>query len=235
MDDKIRVIVVEDDPDLCDTLVDFLTLSGMEATGVNSGLEFYKVMAQNSFTVAVLDVGLPDQSGYVLAEYVRSNYAMGIIIQTAHGETEERLQGYESGADVYMVKPIDCRELLSAIKNLSLRIGNNKPAVAQEIKNSLWRIQSASWTLLSPRNDKIPLTSKEMAFISILARSAGEMIRRQSLLAELGYNDDEYANRAMDSLVRRLRRKIETGSDTDSPIKTAYSGGYSFSAPIVIE
>lgn len=234
MDDKIRVIVVEDDPDLCDTLVEFLILSGMDVTGVNSGLEFYRVVAKSSFTVAVLDVGLPDQSGYVLAEYVRRNYAMGVIILTAHGEAEERLKGYESGADVYMVKPIDCRELASAIKNLSLRISRINTDSSLAADDNFWRLNTKSWTLLSPNNESITLTAKEMQFIASLAKSSGEMTRRQHLLVELGYSDDEYANRAMDSLVRRLRRKIETATSVQPPIKTAYTGGYSFSAPIVI-
>ena len=234
MDDKIRVIVVEDDPDLCDTLVEFLTLSGMEVTGVNSGLEFYKVVSLNSFTVAVLDIGLPDQSGYVLAEYARRNYAMGIIMQTAHGEAEERLKGYESGADVYMVKPVDCRELASAIKNLSLRIGRTSKDNSTTADSNSWRLNTKTWLLLSPNNESITLTAKEMQFIATLAKCSGEMIRRQHLLTELGYGDDEYANRAMDSLVRRLRRKIEAVTGVQPPIKTAYTGGYSFSALINI-
>ncbi|NJD90630.1 MAG: response regulator transcription factor, partial [Geobacter sp.] len=149
MNDKISVIVVEDDPDLCETLVEFLTLSGMEVTGVNSGLEFYKVVAQRNFTVAVLDIGLPDQSGYVLAEYARRNYAMGIIMQTAHGEAEERLKGYESGADVYMIKPVDCRELASAIKNLSLRISGAGNDNSPLVDNNAWRLNTKSWILLT--------------------------------------------------------------------------------------
>ena len=227
------MIFVEDEPDLCDTIVEFLNLSGMEAIGVNSGLEFYKAMAHGHFTVAVFDVGLPDQSGYVLAEYARRNYAMGVIILTAHGEAEDRLKGYESGADVYMVKPVDCRELTSAIRNLCSRLGNHDTKQIATIENNSWRLDRESWVLLTPKNEKITLTSKEMQFISILARSAGTMVRREFLLTELGYNDDEYANRAMDSLVRRLRRKIETQTSIPSPIKTAYTGGYCFSAPVL--
>lgn len=234
MDEKVSVVLVEDDPDLCETLVEFLTLSGMEVTGVNCGLEFYKVMGKNNFSVAVLDVGLPDQSGYVLAEYVRRNYAMGIIILTAHGEAEERLKGYESGADVYMVKPIDCRELASAIKNLTSRIVRIRPDISPPADDGSWQLNTKTWTLLSPNNETIPLTAKEMQFISSLAKSCGEMTRRQHLLTELGYGDDEYANRAMDSLVRRLRRKIETATSAQPPIKTAYTGGYSFSASIIV-
>lgn len=233
MNDKIRVIFVEDDPDLCDSLVEFMELSGMEAVGVNSGLEFYNCMAKKVFDVAVLDVGLPDQNGYVLAEYARRNYALGVIILTAHGEADDRLKGYESGADVYMVKPVDCRELAMAIRNLCSRL-NSAAAQKAQPDSSSWLLDNGSWTLRSPKGDTITLTAKELQFITILSREAGNMIRRQHLLGELGYGDDEYANRAMDSLVRRLRRKIETATGTPPPIKTAYTGGYSFAAPVVI-
>lgn len=231
MNSKVGVIIVEDEPDLCDSLVEFLNLSGMEATGVNSGLEFYKAMARTSFDVAVLDVGLPDENGYVLAEYVRQNFAMGIIILTARGEAEERLKGYEAGADVYMVKPIDCRELVSAIRNLCCRLGGTT-AKSPASENQTWQLNSGAWLLLSPKKEEIPLTSKEFKFLSILAKTPGDTIRRQQILTELGYGDDEYANRAMDSLVRRLRRKIEAGTNAQSPIKTAYTGGYCFSARV---
>lgn len=232
MDNKIRVILVEDEPDLCDSLVEFLELSDIETTGVNSGIEFYRSMAQNRYTIAVLDVGLPDQSGYLLAEYIHKNFAMGIIILTARGEADERLKGYEAGADIYMVKPIDSRELVTAIKNLSHRLQTGRRRQSEDSDSRSWLLDNHSWNLLSPNNERIHLTAKEFMFISILAAHAGEMVRREHLLGEMGYSDDEYANRAMDSLVRRLRRKIETGTGCPSPIKTAYTGGYCFAAPI---
>lgn len=234
MNEAIRVIIVEDEPDLCDSLVEFLNISGLEASGVNSGLEFYKAVARTQFHVAVIDVGLPDEDGCALAEFVRRNFAMGIIILTARGAAEDRLRGYEAGADVYMVKPIDCRELVSAIRNLSLRLAIPDKESPAPPDSSSWRLNTKSWNLFSPNNANITLTAKEMQFIASLAKASGEMIRRQQLLAELGYSDDEYANRALDSLVRRLRRKIEAITGLHPPIKTAYTGGYSFAEPIVL-
>lgn len=234
MSDKVRVIIVEDNRDLRESIVECLNLAGLDAGGVGSCLEFYRALAESSFSVAVVDVGLPDQSGYVLAEYIRKNTAMGVIILTARDAVEDRVQGYNSGADLYMVKPVDCRELAAAITNLAVRLGDRIPETGRTMAPESWHLVRPSWRLVPPAGSAIPLTAKEMQFMECLALSPGKPVRRDTILAALGYRDDEYANRAMDSLVRRLRRKIEEGLCLPSPIKTIHAVGYCFSAPIVI-
>jgi len=234
VESKIRVILVEDNRDLRESLAEFLNLSGHDAAGVGSGLEFYRVLAESSFSIAVVDLGLPDQCGYVLVEYIRKNTAMGVIILTARGTVEDRIVGYDSGADLYMVKPVDGRELASAIANLAARLGNRVPKGGVTPASDTWRLVRQSWRLLPPAGPAILLTAKEMQFMESLALEAGAAVRRDTLLVALGYRDDEYANRAMDSLVRRLRRKVEEVASVHPPIKTVHAVGYCFSAPIVV-
>jgi len=232
--ESVRVIIVEDDRELRESLVDYLNLNGFAARGVGSGLEFYRALTNASYAVAVIDVGLPDQSGFVLSEYVRKNTAMGVVILTAWDTINDKLQGYGSGADLYLVKPVDCRELSSAIRNLAARLDGHAPSSVPASAPGEWRLVRQAWNLVTPDGLSIQLTAREMKFLTCLAEIPDKPVSRGALLAILGYTDDEYANRAMDSLVRRLRRKIEVLSCQTSPIKTVYSIGYSFSAPIVI-
>lgn len=140
MDPGIRVIIVEDDRDLRESLVEYLSLDGHDVTGVGSALEFYQALASSTFMIAVMDIGLPDQCGYVMAEFVRRNTPMGIIILTARSSIEDRVNGYRAGGDLYLVKPVDCRELSAAITSLAerQRPGHHLPRRRQKMRHGLW-------------------------------------------------------------------------------------------------
>lgn len=226
------VIIVEDDIDLRESTVEFLNLHGFDVTGVGSGIEFYQALTKRSFAVAVLDLGLPDQSGYVLAEYARSNTAMGVIILTARSGAEDRLQGYHCGADIYLVKPVDCRELAAAIKNLSKRLSQTGTTISAADKSEPWLLDCNAWFLTTPEQEIITLTAKEFQFIACLASGAEQRASRHEILDKLGYTDDEYTNRALDSLVRRLRRKIEEKTAASDPLKTIHAIGFCFTEPL---
>lgn len=234
MDRNVRVIIVEDDRDLRETLVEYLSLKGFDACGVGSCLEFYRSLAGPPFAVAVIDLGLPDQSGFVLAEYIRRNTEMGVVIVTARDALHDRLQGYQSGADLYLAKPVDCRELSAAIRNLARRLSKRSLSAPRELPPGSWRVARESWQLVTPSGVPIRLTAREMQFITSLAGTPDQPVNRSALLALLGYPDDEYTKRAMDSLVRRLRRKIEAVSGHPSPIKTIHGFGYSFTASVTV-
>jgi len=233
VEQKIRVIVADDDSELQEGLVEYLHQAGFDAYGVGSGLECYRALAGIPFNVAVIDVGLPDQSGFTIAEYLREHTTMGVIIMTARDGMEDRLQGYDSGADLYLTKPVDCRELAAAIRNLAVRLAEHALSPDREPVADAWTVAWRTWHLVTPAGLPIPLTAREMKFVSCLAEAPGQTVNRDRLLVELGYRDDEYANRAMDSLVRRLRRKIEEVSGLSSPIMTVRSVGYCFPAAVV--
>ena len=131
MNTSTRVIIVEDDQDLRESLVEFLNLAGHDVSGVGSGLEFYQAIAASSFAIAVVDVGLPDQCGYVITEYIRKNPAMGVIMLTARDAIEDRVRGYDAGADLYMVKPVDSRELGAAITSFKVNEAGLQKALAR--------------------------------------------------------------------------------------------------------
>lgn len=235
--ESYRVILVEDDIDLRDSISEYLTLSGMEVTGVGSCLDCYNALKHADFQVAVVDVSLPDQSGFVLAEYLRANTNLRIIILTARKSLEDRVQGYSSGSDIYLVKPVDTRELLAAIKSLAGRQRHYLRGEGPQhlpAKTGTWQLHKGAWTLTTPEGTKMELTSKEFRFLEALIEIPERPVGRDRLISLLGYSDDEYANRAMDSLIRRLRRKIEERTENPAPIKTVHSIGYCFTASAVI-
>ncbi len=232
-DDTIHILLVEDDLDLRTSMAAYLTLAGFTVTGVGSCLECYAALPKTSYSVAIVDVTLPDQSGFVLAEYLRANTVMKIIILTALLGVEDRVRGYTAGAHNYFVKPVDAQELLAAVN--SLVAGERQKHPDNISSNSeAWHLHRKAWQLKTAAGAVIHLTSLELQFIELLACKAGRVVNRDLLLASLYNRSDEHSARALDSLVRRLRAKI-TNTGQDSPIRTAHAVGYCFSALITID
>lgn len=224
-----QIILVEDEPDLRNTLAEYLTQVGFEVTAVSNGLKFFHALAEQQFAAAVIDLGLPDLDGLQLVDYLRNNSAMRCIILTARTSIVDRVSGYNSGADIYLTKPVDSRELAAALTRLIQR-GRQDVSSAR----NHWRLNSLGGTLITPASVVISLTAKEMDFLHCLGQASGETVSRTAILDNLGYQNDEFSNRALESLIRRLRRKIESVCGS-SPILTRHAVGYSFSAPLVIE
>ena len=241
MSDGRRVIVVEDDKDFRDSMVEYLLLKGLDVTGVESALEFYASMSLQKYDLAVLDIGLPDQNGLVLAEYIRNNTEMRIVILTAQSSLESKINAYTLGADIYMVKPIDFSELSASIYSILRRLeaslglpqsrGSAEPV--SEKQKTRWRLVRSNWTLCSPEGEEIKLTAKEFDLFEQLALSSNAVVLRQDFLTALGYENNEHGNRSLDALVHRLRLK-KSGLKYTIPIKTSHGSGYSFAAPITI-
>jgi two-component system, OmpR family, response regulator len=231
---KTRVILVEDDGDLRESLVEYLNLAGYQVEGIGSGLEFYRNLALHPYDIAVVDLRLPDQDGVVLVEYARKNSDMGLIILTALDAVEDRVNGYEAGADIYLVKPVDGRELAAAIASLANRRRESSTG-ATSAALLCWQLDLGAWTLTAPIGACATLTGKEMQFMTQLAESPGQPVSRETILLSLYSSQDEAAGRALESLVRRLRAKIAVAAGPTSPIKTFHAVGYSFTADLLVK
>ncbi|MBN1928729.1 MAG: response regulator transcription factor [Chlorobiaceae bacterium] len=237
-----NIIVVEDDSDFRESLVEYLSLAGFSVAGVSSALEFYNGITRQSYQIVVLDIGLPDQNGLVLAEFIRNNTDMRIIMLTAQSSLDSKISAYHAGADIYLVKPVDLAELTASIRSLLGRIGAvmeppaaaKGPAAAPSPAMAVepgWTLSRHECSLLSPQGSKVSLTSKEFDFLEKLAASPYQVVERQELLKTLAYDNDELGNKALDALIHRLRRKKEY-LDLRIPLKTIHGVGYSFAAPI---
>lgn len=230
------VVIIEDDKVLRESLVECLELNDFRVVGVENALEFYNLISTLPPAVAIVDVGLPDQSGFVLADYIRRNTRIRIVMLTARGALEDRVKGYESGADLYLVKPVKCLELAAAVRSVAGRCedGENHDLQDSDFQKDTWSFSLTSCELCSPGGVYIRLTDREASFLQILGESEEMRCPRAELLNGLDYQQDEYGDRALNSLVLRLRKKIEKAAEVEAPIRTAHAVGFYFSEPLVI-
>ena len=230
--DKFNILVVEDDTDLRESICLYIEVEGFAVTGVGNAKEFYRCLEQGSYDVAVIDIGLPDESGYVLAEKLRRNTDAGIIILTARGDIEDRVQGYAVGADLYLLKPVNIRELLAAIASMAKRrLERSQPASGL---GSVWTLNRSNWHLISPAGIEVILTGREFDFLYQLALAEGKSVERRHLMNLLHYPDDDCVGRGLTELSRRLKKKIQQQTGLECPIHTYHSIGYRFSGSISI-
>ena len=172
---------------------------------------------------------------------------MRIILLTARASLDDRLVGYSSGADVYLVKPVDFQELSASITNILGRLDafpapdkntpaeKTSPVVSSKVHagTHAWELYQLTRTLHTPEGNVIELTGKEFDLISCLAAHGNEAVTHQDILKTLMYQDDEFSKRSLESLVHRLRTKI-VSCGNNVPIKTLHGIGYCFSAPLSI-
>lgn len=231
-----RVILVEDDPDLRESIVEWMSMHDTPITAVGSAAEFYQALPGNPFQIAVLDLNLPDQEGFVLAEYARANYQMGVIILTARSSIDDKLKGYQSGADAYLVKPVDCRELAAVILSVAARIQAATPIEASVVPETEgWQISRTQWALRYGQSPAISLSQKELRLLELLAAQPGSAVQKRTIMSLLYQRDDYHSSRSLDTLIRRLRAKVLSQLGLEVPLRTVHSVGYCFAGEIRFE
>ncbi|WP_396625671.1 response regulator transcription factor [Luteitalea sp.] len=230
-----HVLLVEDDELLRSSLVSLLRMSGFRVTGVGDGLSFYKALGDAPPDVAVLDLGLPDQAGETLIDYLRRNTTIPIIVITARDSLDTRLECYRTGADLFLGKPVDGRELAAAIASLAGRRRGDTPTRPTPPADAPWVLDIPRHALLTPAGEAITLTAMEWQFVATVAEGADHGARRRDLLVALYGRDDESAEHALETLVRRTRQKIADVLGAPAPIQTEYGVGYRFGARLVIQ
>jgi len=229
-----RVILVEDDDELREGLAEYLRLSGISVAEAGSGASFRDQLQEGPFDVAILDVNLPDTTGFILAGSLMKN-AMppGIIMLTARTGQNDRIQGYADGADLYMVKPVDGEELRLAIRNLIRRM-HDAPQAARDRPSAPWCLDPAAHRLTAPGGKSVVLSGREVMLIEQFVRSDGAPIARASLAETLGYDAPAPESRALDAALRRLRQKL-ADAGLPLPIVSVQNIGVRFLAPLAIQ
>jgi len=228
-----HILIVEDEPRLRKDLVDFLELSGFTAEGVATARELHQALASGSSpAVIILDVGLPDGNGFDLSIEIRKSHGCGIIMLTALGDSDDRIRGFESGADIYLVKHSTLREIEAAIRSLLRRTGD-LPSSASG--NGEWVLDSTNWMLIAPNHSSLKLTATEFAFMNVLCNRCGEICQRDELVETVARPKSNFDNRHLDAVVSRLRRKLEERTNLSAPIKVVYGVGYTFTASVSVQ
>lgn len=226
----IRIAVVEDNVDLRDELVFHLSRQGHEATGLGDGRALDAHLASKPADVLVLDLGLPGEDGLSIAERVRRSHPqLAVAMLTARGQLEDRVLGLKTGADIYLVKPVDMRELSAVVESLHRRVHRG---AAPPAERAAWRLDRYTLELVSPQQRSVMLTPTEFELMHELAESAPDPVTRAQLAKAIGHPEPDFDYRRLETSLSRLRRKIETRCEEASPLRSARNVGYVFAAPI---
>ena len=228
--DQTRILVVDDDPELRELLGQYLSEQGYQVTGVENATEMDKFLAENTPDLIILDLMLPGEDGLSIAKRLRGSREIPIIMISARGEEVDRIVGLEVGADDYLPKPFNPRELLARIRAVLRR-----PAAAADPDTPNDRIfefgpfqLNLSSCELTRQEEKVPLTSGEFSLLSIFVQHPNRVLSRDRLIDIMkGFERSPY-DRSIDVRVTRLRRKIETDPASPVYIQTVWGEGYRF-------
>ncbi|WP_048811733.1 response regulator transcription factor [Methylobacillus flagellatus] len=233
----LRVIIVEDEQDLREETELGLRSLGIEAAGVADAAAFYRALVSKPYDIAVLDIGLPGEDGLSILKYLRSSSNMGIVMLTARGSLNDRVQGLNEGADAYMVKPVDLKELASVLCSLGRRLAamrverRRQPSPAPALPAApVWKLCKTHWSLISPDGVSIPLTPKEYAFLNRLVEKCGQPVPRAHIIHAFGGEVDDFDFHRVEVMISRLRRKGKAITGEPLPIKALPGFGFSFTA-----
>ncbi|CAA7627885.1 Response regulator [Candidatus Terasakiella magnetica] len=238
-----RIAVVEDEAPLRADLVEYLSACGHDVLGCGDGKELDDALDRHPIDIIILDVNLPGEGGFSIAGRLRSHSEVGIIMLTARGLNVDRVVGLEVGADVYLVKPVELRELEAQVRTLARRLRAGPAiapspslemdaAVSAQSISTEWIYDQLTWTLIAPDGRAVKLTGNERVFVALLAATPGEPVSRDDIFRALGKRGWDPADRSVDSMVRRLRAKCEEAFERELPIESVHSVGYAFAAPI---
>lgn len=218
---KLHIVIVEDDPLQSESLALSLRNYGHEVRVANSGQTMDALLRQAPADIILLDLGLPNEDGLDIATRLRPHWRGGIAIISARGQTEDRILGHEAGADLYFVKPVEVREIASALQNLAARL--EAPPKAS------WQLEAAASLLITPLGIPIPLTAQEYLLLERLLEQKGKNISRDIFFKIFAYPDTPSADLRLEGLISRLRTKVRKKSPrTPLPICARYNKGYAF-------
>ena len=214
-----------------EAVAEYLTLRGFRVSGVADGHEMDSILADETVDLILLDLNLPGEDGIALTKRLKSEKTVGIIIVTAFSESEDRVLGLETGADDYVVKPFNFRELVARINSVLRRLsgsGENRNDAASVIKVGEWLFDRSEGTLRKPDGAPLELSAAERDLLTVLVDNPGMAMSRDVLLDKLSHREWDPFDRSIDVRVTRLRRKIEADPTRPTIIKTVRGVGYVF-------
>ncbi|MBN9046804.1 MAG: response regulator transcription factor [Rhizobiales bacterium] len=238
MKDDAHILIVDDDQDIRDLLHEFLKRRGLRVSVAQSGDEMQEVMSRSAVDLIILDVMLPGRSGIDICREVRQHSRVPIIMLTAIADSADKILGLEIGADDYIAKPFDPRELLARVRAVLRRLegsrANHRP-LTHVYKFAGWTLDCARRRLVSPDDVRVELTSAEFGLLETFVKSAQIILSRDQLMESAG-NPSVYGyDRSVDILISRLRRKLDDDPRAPKFILTIRGGGYQFGPEVQME
>lgn len=234
MDKQPHILVIDDHAEIRTLVQRYLTDHGYRVSAAPNGAGMRRALADGVIDLIILDLMLPDEDGLTLCRNLRAgpDADLPVIMLTAMGEETDRIVGLEMGADDYLAKPFNPRELLARIKAVLRRAGDARSRRVREAPERLgflgWTLLPGARELIDPEQTLVPLSTAEFALLVALVSRPGRVLSRDQLLDLARGRDARAFDRAIDTLVSRLRRKL--GDDPREPqiIKTVRGDGYLF-------
>jgi len=241
-----HIAVVDDEPDITALLGDYLQSQGFRVTRLASGQALLELMPRDAPVLVLLDLGLPGEDGLAIARRLRERWRCGLVIVTGRGDAVDKVVGLEVGADDYVTKPFDLRELLARVRAVLRRLeAPGAPAPVEPSDGAappsqaapVWRfaghaLDTGARRLLDPNGAEVELTSGEFDLLCAFARHPGRVLSRDFLLEHTRGREAAPFDRTIDVQVGRLRRKLEADPEHPQIIKSVRGAGYILVAPV---
>jgi DNA-binding response OmpR family regulator len=228
----VRVLVVDDDPEIREMLAEYLGQHGYEVALAASGAAMRAELERARPAVVLLDVGLPGEDGLTLARFLRERYELGIIMITGADAVIDRVAGLEVGADDYIAKPFDPRELRARLKSVLRRMQAKAPPEAKALRDRVTigacTLNLRSRELRDAKGREVPITAMEFALLKTFLDHPNKVLSRDQLLNMTRNREWEPFDRSIDIRIARLRRKIEERPERPRCIRTVRGAGYMF-------
>jgi two-component system OmpR family response regulator len=234
MSDTATILIVDDNREIRDSLALYLKKNGRRPLLAENADVARRILRDSRVDVVVLDIMMPGEDGLSLCRYLSANESPPVILLSARGEEVDRILGLEIGADDYVVKPFSPRELMARIDAVIRRSRALPPGIeepkAEQISFGRWALMVAERALVDADGNRVPLSTSEYRLLMVFLERPRIVLSREQLLDLVHGRSAEPFDRAMDTLVSRLRRKIEDDQRDPRLIKTVWGGGYMFSA-----
>jgi len=226
-----HIVVVDDDEDVRSTVSEYLRRNGLSVSEADGGAQLREIMGQRPIDLAVLDINMPGDDGLTLAREIRASGDAGIIMLTAKSDDIDRIVGLEVGADDYVTKPFNPRELLARVKAVLRRAsrGGGSPAtMGREVQMGKCRLNLDTRKLYEADGSEVPLTAMEFDLLKCFAEHPRRVLTRDQLLDLAHSKEMEAFDRSIDTRITRIRKKVEKDPAKPECLKTVRGAGYVF-------
>lgn len=220
---KHQILVVEDQPEIRDVVAKYLDKEGYGYYLAKDGFEALNIFNSSTVHLILLDIMMPGIDGFEVLKEIRKVSEVPVIMITARQEEVDRLKGFHTGADDYVVKPFSVKELMLRIKRLLMRVYHESDEIVYQCRDLSLRTNSMK---LYKKDVEIPITAAEYSLLLVMFKNQGQVLTREQLIG-LAYGDDyEGYDRNVDSYIKRIRQKIEEDPKNPQILITKYGAGY---------
>jgi two-component system OmpR family response regulator len=239
MENPAHILVVDDDRDIRTLLAEYLDANGFRTLTASNGVEMRQMLAESNIDLIVLDLTLPGEDGLTLCRNLRAQSSIPVIMLTARGAALDRILGLEMGADDYLAKPFEPRELFARIRSVLRRTQALPPnmaagASAQQMQFAGWTLDLNARHLLNPDGVVVALSGAEFRMLKIFLEHPNRVLNRDQLLELTQGREADPFDRSIDIQISRLRQKLGEDARTPAIIKTVRNEGYVLSTTVTI-